>query len=144
LSKAMHRVRDAEIVKIFEQLWIFALDNPALIVVPAISLALSLIAVRIKTRYVNEGVLFCWTPGARREGERRRAAEEGQVSAEGHIDLTIALKTIHELGVAEGDLGFEYWYAVGKLLRRANGMQAEIDALGKELERCHAMLNKAK
>lgn len=66
------------------------------------------------------------------------------MSAENHIDLTIALKKIHDLAVAEGDLGYEYWYKIGTLLKRAAGMQSEIDALNKELERCRAMLDKAK
>ncbi|MDR5796486.1 hypothetical protein QCE49_24175 [Caballeronia sp. LZ008] len=131
-------------MKIIEQLWTFALDNPVLLIAPAISFVLSVVAVRVQTRYVNEGVLFCWKPGARRESKMRNAAEEGELSAESHIDLTVALKTIHEIAVAEGDLGHEYWYTVGKLLKRANGMQAEIDFLSKELERCHAMLDKAK
>ncbi len=64
--------------------------------------------------------------------------------AEGHIDLTIALRTVHELAVAEGDLGYEYWHTVGKLLSRASLMQAEIDSLNKDLERCRAMLDRAK
>jgi hypothetical protein len=54
----MYRVPDADIVKINKQLWMFALDNPALLVVPAISFALSLVLVRIKTRYVNERGLW--------------------------------------------------------------------------------------
>ncbi|MEZ2352151.1 hypothetical protein [Caballeronia sp. RCC_10] len=130
-------------MKIIEQLSNFALDNPVLLLAPAISFALSLVAVRVKTRYVNEGVLFFWKPGARREGEKPNAVEEGELSVGSHIDLTIALKKIHELAVAEGDLGHEYWYPVGKLLERANSMQAEIDSLSKELERCRAVLMKA-
>ncbi len=51
------------------------------------------------------------------------------------FDLTVALRTIHELSLAEGDLGFEYWYKIGKLLRRASEMQAQIDSLSRELER---------
>jgi hypothetical protein len=59
--------------------------------------------------------------------------------SENNLDLEIALRKIHELSMADGDLGYEYWYAVGQLLRRAAGMQAEIDSLTKELERCRAM-----
>lgn len=58
--------------------------------------------------------------------------------SENLIDLQIALRKIHELALAEGDLGYEYWHQVGQLLRRAAGMQAEIDALSKDLERCRA------
>ncbi|ANB70918.1 hypothetical protein AYM40_00060 [Paraburkholderia phytofirmans OLGA172] len=60
--------------------------------------------------------------------------------SENNLDLEIALQKIHELSMADGDLGYGYWYAVGQLLRRAAGMQAEINFLAKELERCRAML----
>lgn len=60
------------------------------------------------------------------------------MSQENGIDLEIALEKIHELALADGDLGYAYWYQVGQLLRRAAGMQAEIDALCKELELCRA------
>lgn len=60
--------------------------------------------------------------------------------SENNLDLEIALRKIHELAMADGDLGYAYWYEVGQLLRRAAGMQAEIDLLTKELERCRAML----
>lgn len=62
--------------------------------------------------------------------------------SENNLDLEIALRKIHELSMADGDLGGEYWYAVGQLLRRAGSMQAEIDSLAKELERCRAMLTR--
>lgn len=58
------------------------------------------------------------------------------------LDLEIALRKFHELGLADGDLGYEYWYKVGRLLERASGMQSEIDTLRQELERCHARLSK--
>lgn len=35
------------------------------------------------------------------------------------LDLSIALKKLHELGQEEGDLGCAYWYAVSQLLRDA-------------------------
>lgn len=56
------------------------------------------------------------------------------------IDLEVALRKIHELAMADGDLGYAYWYQVGQLLRRSAGMEAEIDALSKELELCRAQL----
>ena len=59
---------------------------------------------------------------------------------ENQIDLEIALRKIHELASAEGDLGYAYWYQVGQLLNRAASMQSEIDALSKDLEQCRAML----
>lgn len=36
--------------------------------------------------------------------------------SENHIDLEIALRKIHELAMAEGDLGYAYWYEAGRLL----------------------------
>lgn len=62
------------------------------------------------------------------------------MSSKNNLDLEIALRKIHELSVTDGDLGFAYWHEVGRLLRRAGDMQAEIDSLTKELERCRAML----
>lgn len=63
--------------------------------------------------------------------------------SENNLDLEIALRKIHELSMGDGDLGYEYWCAVGQLLQRAAGMQAEIDSLAKELKRCRAMLVRA-
>ncbi|RKP47515.1 hypothetical protein D7S89_14880 [Trinickia fusca] len=57
-----------------------------------------------------------------------------------NLDLEIALQKIHELAMADGDLGNAYWHEVGQLLRRAAGMQAEIDLLKRELERYRAVL----
>lgn len=64
--------------------------------------------------------------------------------SENQIHLDIALRKIHELALAEGDLGYEYWHQIGRLLRRAAGMQGEIDALSRELELCRARLAKTK
>lgn len=64
------------------------------------------------------------------------------MSSVNQIDLDIALRKLHELGLAEGDLGYEYWYRVGQLLKRAAGMQSEIDALSRELEICRAKVSK--
>lgn len=54
------------------------------------------------------------------------------------IDLSIALQKLHELALADGDLGYEYWYSISKLLNRAASMQDEIDSLTRELEACRA------
>ena len=62
-----------------------------------------------------------------------------QMDSENHLDLEIALRKIHELAMEDGDLGYAYWYRVGRLLQQAVAMQAEIDSLGRELERCRAM-----
>jgi hypothetical protein len=56
------------------------------------------------------------------------------------FDLEIALQKLHELSMEDGELGYEYWHKVGQLLRRAAGMEAQIDSLGSELERCRALL----
>jgi hypothetical protein len=61
--------------------------------------------------------------------------------SDNQIDLKVALRKIHELAMADGDLGYAYWYEVGQLLQRAAEMQAEIGMLGKELERCRARLS---
>ncbi|MDT6962260.1 hypothetical protein QTN24_12200 [Cupriavidus sp. SZY C1] len=58
------------------------------------------------------------------------------------LDLEIALRKFHELGLADGDLGYAYWYKIGGLLKRASGMQEEIDTLRKELGKCRALLAK--
>jgi hypothetical protein len=63
--------------------------------------------------------------------------------SDNEIDLKVALRKIHELAMADGDLGYAYWYEVGRLLQRAAGMQAEIDVLSKKLERWRARLAKA-
>jgi hypothetical protein len=61
---------------------------------------------------------------------------------ENNLDLEVALRKIHELAMADGDVGYAYWYEVGQLLRRAAGMQAEIDLLKKELELCRAQFGR--
>ena len=62
------------------------------------------------------------------------------MSSDDQLDLDIALRKIHELALAEGDLGYAYWYQIGKLLRHAADMQAKIDGLSEELELCRARL----
>lgn len=64
------------------------------------------------------------------------------MSSENRIDLDVALRKLHELALEDGDLGYEYWYRVGQLLRRAASMQSEIDVLSRELEKCRAKQHK--
>ncbi len=64
------------------------------------------------------------------------------MSSENQVDLDIALRKLHELALADGDLGYEYWYRIGQLLKRAASMQSEIDALSRELEKCRARQEK--
>lgn len=129
-----------------KELLTFTLSNPALLVVPALAFVLSVVMARIKKRYVNEGILFSRKSATERDhGASKSAGNE--MNSDNHIDIDIdieiALRTFHQLGLEGGDLGYEYWYAVGQLLKRAAGMQAQIDALRKELEQCRARLNKA-
>lgn len=35
------------------------------------------------------------------------------MSANNSIDLEIALRKFHELGLEDGELGYAYWYEVG-------------------------------
>ena len=70
-------------------------------------------------------------------------ADEDEMLSENRIDLAIALRKIHELALSDGDVGYAYWYEVSQLLRRAGDMQAQIDLLNKELERCRARSDKA-
>ena len=60
------------------------------------------------------------------------------------LDLDIALRKIHELALADGDLGYAYWHQVGRLLRRLADRQRDTDALNQELELCRGRLAKAK
>ena len=64
------------------------------------------------------------------------------MSSDNHIDLDVALRKLHELALADGDLGYEYWDQVGQLLRRAASMQSQIDSLARELEVCRAQRDK--
>lgn len=65
------------------------------------------------------------------------------MTLQNHIDLEIALQKFHELGLEDGDLGYAYWYEVGRLLKLAAGMQAHLNALSLELEQCRARLRTA-
>ena len=123
-----------------KELLTFAFNGPALQVVPAFGFVLSLVMLRIKKRCVNERILF----GCKATAERdRRASKEGDEMDSGtDIDLAIALRRFRELGLADGDLGYAYWDKVAQLLKRAAGMQAQIDTLISELEQCRAMRQK--
>ncbi|MFP3564014.1 hypothetical protein [Paraburkholderia sp. SIMBA_030] len=90
---------------------------------------------------MNEGILFRRSSVSSREPQPSFTGESDMPS-ENQIDLEIALRKIHELALADGDMGYADWYQVGQLLRRAAGMQAEIDALSKELEQCRARQRK--
>src|SRR5258708_7405872 len=113
-----------------KELLAFAVNSSALLVVPAVAFVLSLVMLRIKKRYVNDGILFGFKPTA--ECDRRASQEGNEMNSSTDIDLEIALRKFHELGLADGDLGYAYWYKVGQLLKGAAGMQAQIDALSEE------------
>lgn len=42
------------------------------------------------------------------------------------LDLSIALRKLHELALAEGDLGYAYWCAVARLLKDAQRMAERV------------------
>ncbi|VTY24006.1 Uncharacterised protein [Xylophilus ampelinus] len=44
-------------------------------------------------------------------------------------DLGIAVRKLHELGLADGDLGFSYWRDVTKLLLSANSSRKRVESL---------------
>jgi hypothetical protein len=120
--------------------WNFALNNTHVLFVPAVGFILSLLILRIKKRYINEGVFFGRSTALPRGTIAPNSEEDNVLPSENEIDLSVALRKFHELAVSEGDLGHEYWHGVGQLLRRANEMQAQIDSLSKELEVCRAKL----
>ena len=90
---------------------------------------------------MNEGLLSWRVPVTERYYLPSKSGED--MNPDNHIDLEIALRKFHELGLEDGDLGYAYWYQVGQLLKRAAGMQSRIDELSKELEQCRARLGKA-
>jgi hypothetical protein len=121
-------------------IWEFALKNPALLAVTACGFVLTWIVLRIKNRYINEGVLFRRLPA---QDENHCASKEEEMNLDTHIDLEIALRKFNELGLEDGDLGYAYWHEVGQLLKQAAGMQSQIHELSKELEQCRERLGKA-
>ncbi|MFM0221659.1 hypothetical protein [Paraburkholderia dipogonis] len=121
-----------------ESIWQFALRNPPLLLVPACAFFLTLVVLRIKKKYVNEGILLWRKPAPECDHCASKSAGD-EMHADNGIDLEIALRKFHELGLADGDLGYAYWYEVGQLLKRAAGMQAQIDVLSRELEKCRAL-----
>ncbi|WP_244146603.1 hypothetical protein [Paraburkholderia sp. BCC1876] len=124
-----------------KELLTFALSNPALLVVPAVAFVLSLVMLRIEKRYLNEGILLTRKPATERDHRASKSAGN-DMNAGNEIDIEIALRKFHELGLADGDLGYAYWHAVGQLVKRAAGMQAQIDALSVELEQSRATRQK--
>lgn len=125
-----------------EAIWQFALRNPALLVVPACGFVLALLVLRVKKRYVNEGILFRRSP-RHRDDSTAKLTDEDEMKLDRAFDLTIALRMFDQLSLEDGGLRYAYWNEVGQLLKRATGMQAQIDALSTELEQCRARLSKA-
>lgn len=76
-----------------------------------------------------------WKTTVAERAERDPASAKALLDEIHGIDLDIAFRKMHEWGLADGDLGYAYWYQVRQLLERAAGMQAEIDALREELKR---------
>ena len=124
-----------------EQILEIVIQNLPLLYVPALCAFLTLVVLRIKKRYVKHGYVFRRSASSFRKHHLSFTAESN-MPTENEIDLDIALKKFHELGLEGGDLGYAYWYKVGQLLQRAAGMQVQIDALSKELELCQAKQRK--
>ncbi|MCW3699595.1 BPSL0761 family protein [Burkholderia cenocepacia] len=72
----------------------------------------------------------------------RQANEAHKMHSDNQVNLEVALRRIRELALADGDLGYAYWYEVGRLLQQAGNMQSQIDTLNKELECCRTRLAK--
>lgn len=64
------------------------------------------------------------------------------MTSENPIEHDIALRKLHELALGDGDLGYEYWHRIAQLLKRAASMEAEIETLSQELEKCRAKRGK--
>lgn len=124
-----------------ERILEIVLQNLSLLYVPALGAVLALVVLRIKKRYANQGYIFRRSASSLR-GHHRLFTAESNMPTENELDLEIALKKFYELALEGGDLGYAYWYHVGQLLRRAAAMQAQIDALSKELEQCRAKQRK--
>lgn len=60
------------------------------------------------------------------------------------IDLTIALKKIHQLQQEDGDLGAEYWYGISELLRDAAKYRQRADTAESKLKQAEAQLCQCK
>ncbi|MDN8037084.1 hypothetical protein QZN03_20210 [Burkholderia vietnamiensis] len=119
----------------------FSLNNYGLLVMTAASAVLTFAVLRINKRYVNEGVVFRRLR-AKEHGQCALNVTEGEPRLDNHIDLDIALRKLHQLGLDDGGLGYAYWHEVAQLLKQAAGMQSRIHELSKELEQCRAWLSK--
>lgn len=56
------------------------------------------------------------------------------------LDLSIALKKLHDLATEEGDLGYAYWFAVAQLLKDAQRMAERIRDLEAQITRMSPQL----
>jgi len=54
----------------------------------------------------------------------------------GWPDLTIATRKLHELGLADGDLGYAYWHDVAQLLLSSESGRKRIEDLERQLSPC--------
>lgn len=52
---------------------------------------------------------------------------------EGGPDLALAMRKLHELGLADGDVGFSYWNDVAQLLQAAKSARERVDELERQL-----------
>jgi hypothetical protein len=48
------------------------------------------------------------------------------------VNLDLALKKLHELALADGDLGYTYWFKISKLLKAAPELARHIRILERQ------------
>lgn len=126
-----------------DAIWQFALQYPEFLVVPACGFVLALLLLRVKKKYVTEGILF-GRSSCKLDEDTGLSAVEDEVNPGKAFDLTLALRTFEELGLEEGGARAAYWFEAGQLLRWAADMQVEMELLDRHLERCRAMLSRSR
>lgn len=54
-------------------------------------------------------------------------------SLDDEFDLAPALRQLHQLGLNDGDVGYEYWHRVAKSLRSVPTLRARVAELEREI-----------
>lgn len=57
------------------------------------------------------------------------------------LDLTTALKKLHQLQLEDGDIGAEYWLQIATLLKNAQQYRDRADAAERTLLQLRGLLN---
>jgi len=71
---------------------------------------------------------------AKKKGALRRSPPGMESLTDQGLDLEVALTKMHELGLADGDVGYAYWHQVAELLKSASAMDTRL----RELEQLEA------